>query len=98
MTDSDAHNFRAVEITVSGIFEGQRFPSLCRQTAQKNRLVGWVRENSAQDTVAIHLEGMGYQVSDFLEWIRAGVEGVRISRIDMIQSSKEDWDDFEILS
>lgn len=95
-------NHRVVEVTLYGQFKDISFPLRCSNTARDNRVHGWVRVStedlgSGDNSATIHLEGLGYQVEGFLEWLRGGVPGVQIARMTTAPATPESWTSFQIL-
>lgn len=92
-----SHQPRSVAVTVFGEGFDSDFALKCLQSAQSSRVRGWIRCDDNQSTAHLHLEGLSAQVDSFLAWLRGGVAGARISRIDVDVASRETWDEFEIL-
>lgn len=105
MTPSDTHEKRAVDVVIAGEVDSRIFLLQCRYSADEYLLYGWAKPGSqssaqalrAASTIELHLEGLGYQIDKFLEWLRGGVDGVRISRIQVEPALLEMWHDFELL-
>ncbi len=101
---TDPHEPRAVEVQLTGDDFSRSFLVRCRNAADENLLCGWVRSEPVshprlgRDGVLIHLEGLGYQIDNYLNWLRGGVEGVRIGRILIEPAERQRWSDFELLS
>lgn len=99
---SNAYDARAVDVAVAGQVNSQDFLTQCKLEAEKNLLNGWIKiippeTLKADNSVQLHIEGLGYQVENFLSWIRQGIEGVRIGKIAVAAAAREGWSDFEIL-
>lgn len=93
MTHTEAHEPRAVSVQIQGENLDRNFMLRCRNAADERLLTGWAK---ADNDVSLHLQGLGYQVDAFLNWLRAGVDGSRIGRISVSPSERQEWSDFEI--
>lgn len=82
MVGSEQQSKRAIQVSVRGDVQGVGLRYRCQWQAEHQDLAGWAH-NEADGTVSIYLEGAGYRIDNFLAWLRGGVDGVQISRIDI---------------
>ncbi len=92
---SDQHQKRAIRGRIDGAVQGVGFRYRCKWQAENLNLDGWVRNNS-DGSVTLHLQGMGYRIDAFQGWLRGGVQGLMISRLECQAAEPEDLDGFEI--
>ena len=86
----------ALEITVHGAVQGVGFRYRCMWKATDLGLRGFAR-NEAQGHVTVHIEGAPHRVAAFLAWLRSGVQGASISRMEARPAGEQGYSDFEIL-
>lgn len=92
-----SHQPRYLDILLTGEGFDSDFALACVRSAENARVTGWVRCSDDQDEVRIHIEGLDSQTTTFMSWLRGGVDGVRIARIEAGPASRENWDEFEYL-
>jgi acylphosphatase len=69
-------------VRVHGLVQGVGYRYSCVRQAQALGLAGWVR-NRADGTVEAMLQGPAAQVARMCEWMRDGVRGARVDRVDV---------------
>ncbi len=95
MAMADKHQKNAVRIRARGSVQGVGFRYRCKWQAESLDLSGWV-QNEPDGSVTIHLEGMGYRIDSFQGWLRGGVEGLHISRMECFPADVEGSGTFDI--
>jgi acylphosphatase len=83
---------RVVRWILAGRVQGVAFRHFTRQTAQRLRLHGWVR-NLSDGSVEVRVRGRESELDEFRELLRQGPPMGRVDRID-----EEDLSDTEPLS
>ncbi len=94
MTHSDAHEPRAVDVEIQGENLGRTFLLACRREADENLVTGWAKSTDQEGASSLHLEGLGYQIDTFLQWLREGVSDSRIGRVLVTPADRGVWSDF----
>ncbi|MFZ1381214.1 MAG: acylphosphatase [Scrofimicrobium sp.] len=93
---SDQHSKKALDLRIRGRVQGVGLRYRLKWKADELDIEGWAR-NELDGTVSVHVQGMGYRIDHFRDWLRAGVDGVYISRIDVEASRFEPLGGFEII-
>lgn len=88
---------KAVKVTVRGTVQGVGLRYRVRWAAEDQNLTGWVR-NEADGTVTIHVEGVAHRINNFLDWLRGGVDGAKITRIETAPTFNKKYAEFEIIA
>jgi acylphosphatase len=83
------------EIQVFGRVQGVWFRKYTQQTAQALSLSGCVR-NEADGSVRISVEGPEEQLKTFLDWCHQGSPESEVNRVQVEESTVQDWTGFEI--
>lgn len=87
---------KALEITARGMIQGVGFRYRCKWKADDLDLQGFAR-NEADGTVTVHVEGEGHRADAFTAWLRGGVQGAHISRMEVRPVAIEGHSGFMIL-
>lgn len=87
---------KAVKVTIRGTVQGVGLRYRVRWAAEDQDLTGWVR-NEADGTVAIHVEGVDHRIKNFLDWLRGGVDGAKITRIETAPTFTKKYTAFEVI-
>lgn len=87
---------RVVDIDVRGSGLDYDFLAVALKEAKSQRLCGSFRASEDATTLTIHLEGMGYQIDSFLDWLRSNSRG-QIFRVDVASGVRENWQSLRVL-
>jgi acylphosphatase len=84
MSDTTArtNKHKAAHITVHGTVQGVGFRHYTRLNAQRQGVVGWVR-NKEDGTVEIWAEGTQARLKPFIEAVRRGPTHSHVSKVDL---------------
>lgn len=93
--EPDQHSKKALDIYVRGQVQEVGFRYRCKWKADELDLEGWA-QNELDGTVTVHVQGMGYRIDSFREWLLTGAVGAHVTRVDVVTSSIEPLAGFEI--
>lgn len=88
---------KRVRLYVSGRVQGVYFRQSMKETAEKNNVLGWVRNLPDQRVEAV-LEGEESNVDAVIDWSNFGPAGAVVDDLKVIvENNPEDFTGFEIL-
>lgn len=82
MPETKTHKQKAVHIIVHGAVQGVGFRHFTRLSAQRQGVVGWVR-NNFDGTVEIWAEGTQKRLKPFIDAIRRGPAHSHVAKTDL---------------
>jgi len=89
---------KRVHLYISGKVQGVYFRQGMKETAEKNNVIGWVK-NLPDKRVEAVLEGEDSNVDAVIEWSRFGPPGAMVEDLKILnENSNERLSDFEIIS
>ncbi len=89
--------FKRVHLIISGTVQGVYFRQSMKETADKNNVVGWVRNLPNQSVEAV-LEGDELSVDAVVDWSHFGPGGAVVEDLKINNESYEgEFSKFEIL-
>jgi acylphosphatase len=89
-------NSKRVHLLISGRVQGVYFRQGMVQTAEKNNVLGWVR-NLPDDSVEAILEGNDSNIDAVIEWARFGPAGAVVDELKIIEENYiGEFSEFEI--
>lgn len=89
-------NSKRVHLLVEGRVQGVYFRQGMMETAEKNNVLGWVR-NLPDNKVEAILEGNDSNVDAVVEWARFGPAGAVVQELKVTEETYvEEFSDFEI--
>ncbi|MDE1845642.1 MAG: acylphosphatase [Thaumarchaeota archaeon] len=89
-------NSKRVHLLVEGRVQGVYFRQGMMETAEKNNVLGWVR-NLLDNKVEAILEGNDSNVEAVVEWARFGPAGAVVQELQVIEEKYVgEFSDFEI--
>ncbi len=71
----------ARHLLITGLVQGVNFRSEAKTKADALRLAGWVRNNDAEGTLEIHVEGAPLALQQFEQWCARGPAGARVEDV-----------------
>ena len=87
-----------MHLYVSGKVQGVYFRQSMKETAEKNNVMGWVK-NLPDKRVEAVLQGEDSSVDAVVEWSRFGPAGATVEDLNVSnENSNEKFSDFEIIS
>jgi acylphosphatase len=86
----------AVRIRIRGLVHGVYFRGSMFEVANRERVVGWVR-NVADGSVDAFLEGEEDAVERLVEWSRHGPSGARVDSVEVSKTELKHPKGFKIL-
>lgn len=87
---------KRVHLLIQGRVQGVYFRQGMMETAEKNNVLGWVR-NLPDDSVEAILEGNGSNVDAVVEWARFGSAGAVVKELTITgENYIGEFSDFEI--
>lgn len=89
-------NSKRVHLLIKGRVQGVYFRQGMMETAEKNNVLGWVR-NLPDDSVESILEGNDSNVDAVIEWARFGSAGAVVKELKITEENYVgEFSDFEI--
>ena len=89
-------NSKRVHLLIKGRVQGVYFRQGMMETAEKNNVLGWVR-NLPDDSVESILEGNDSNVDAVIEWARFGSAGAVVKELKITEKNYVgEFSDFEI--
>ena len=87
---------KRVHLLIRGRVQGVYFRQGMMETAEKNNVLGWVR-NLPDDSVEATLEGNDSNVDAIIEWARFGSAGAVVTELKITEENYVgEFSDFEI--
>lgn len=71
----------ARHLLITGRVQGVNFRSEAKVKADALRLAGWVRNNDAEGTLEIHVEGTPQALQQFEQWCERGPAGAHVEEV-----------------
>lgn len=71
----------ARQLLITGMVQGVNFRSEAKKKADALRLTGWVRNNDADGSLEIHIEGTPQALQQFEQWCQRGPAGAHIEEV-----------------
>jgi len=89
---------KRVHLYISGKVQGVYFRQGMKETAEKNNVMGWVKNLPDKNVEAV-LEGEESNVDAVIEWSRFRPPGATVEDLKILnENSNEELSDFEIIS
>ncbi len=82
-------------VRVHGRVHGVGFRYSVMRRAQHLGIAGWVR-NEPDGTVSLHCEGDSEDIRDFLDYVKTGPPGARVTDVDIKESAPEGRREFSV--
>lgn len=87
---------KRVHLLVSGKVQGVYYRQGMKETAEKNNVVGWVR-NLPDNSVEAILEGDESNIDAVIDWSRLGPGGAFVEKLKVIEENhNSEFSEFEI--
>lgn len=85
-------------VVISGRVQGVAFRHYTKQTADQQRVYGWVR-NNLDGTVEAVFEGEESAVRTVIDWCRQGPDMARVDSVHIVwHEASEEFDSFSVLN
>lgn len=84
-----------MRVKVSGRVQGVMFRDSCRREAERQGVVGWVR-NEPDGRVLLEAEGPDGAVDALVTWCRTGPPGAHVTGIDVREATPAGGSRFEV--
>ncbi|HEU0065403.1 MAG TPA: acylphosphatase [Flavisolibacter sp.] len=87
---------RTIHIRLSGKVQGVFFRASAKETADKLKISGWVKNTSDGD-VEILAEGTSESIQKFIQWCKEGPPKAIVSHLHFTETEPADLKNFSIL-
>jgi len=71
----------ARQLLITGLVQGVNFRAEAKKKADALRLTGWVRNNDAEGSLEMHIEGTPPALQQFEQWCQRGPAGARVEEV-----------------
>lgn len=80
----------ARHLLITGLVQGVNFRFEAKTKADALHLTGWVRNNDADGSLEMHIEGRPEALQQFEQWCARGPQGARVENV----KAKDDPEDY----